>query len=51
LEDSEAYLEGENQEKFLQFMRKVLQWDPEKRYSAGGLLMDPWLNTTVYKSQ
>ncbi|RAL12337.1 putative protein kinase [Aspergillus homomorphus CBS 101889] len=44
LEDSEEYLEGENKELFMQFVRKMLQWDPEARLSARELLMDPWLN-------
>lgn len=44
LDDLEEYLEGENKKMFMQFMRKMLQWDPEERLSAGELLMDPWLN-------
>lgn len=43
LEDSEEYLEGENQVMFMQFMRKMLRWDPEERQSARDLLSDPWL--------
>lgn len=45
LEDSEEYLEGESHALFLQFMRKMLQWDPDERLSARELLMDPWLNS------
>ncbi|KAB8205359.1 kinase-like domain-containing protein [Aspergillus parasiticus] len=45
LDDIEVYLEGENKEMFMQFMRKILQWDPEERQSAQELLMDPWLMT------
>ncbi|OJD24771.1 CMGC/SRPK protein kinase [Blastomyces percursus] len=37
------YLEGENKKPFLQFMRKMLTWTPEARYSARALLMDEWL--------
>ncbi|GIK00082.1 hypothetical protein Aspvir_004097 [Aspergillus viridinutans] len=45
LEDSEEYLEGENKKMFMQFVRKMLRWDPEERQSARELLMDPWLTT------
>lgn len=45
LEDSEVYLEGKNKMLFLQFMRKMLRWDPDERQTAGELLMDPWLNS------
>ena len=45
LEDSEEYLEGENKHLFLQFMRKMSQWDPDDRQSASDLLKDPWLNS------
>ncbi|PYH66775.1 putative protein kinase [Aspergillus vadensis CBS 113365] len=44
LDDSEEYyLEGENKQMFMNFMRKMLRWDPEKRQSARELLTDPWL--------
>jgi serine/threonine protein kinase len=43
LEDSEEYLEGENKKMFMQFVRKMLRWDPEERQSARELLTDPWL--------
>ncbi|OJJ43934.1 hypothetical protein ASPZODRAFT_145071 [Penicilliopsis zonata CBS 506.65] len=43
LEDSEEYLEGQNKIMFLRFMRKMLQWDPDKRHNARELLEDPWL--------
>ncbi|GFF63546.1 hypothetical protein IFM47457_00404 [Aspergillus lentulus] len=45
LEDSEEYLEGGNEKMFIQFVRKMLRWDPEERQSARELLMDPWLAT------
>lgn len=45
LEDSEEYLDGENKRMFLQFVRKMLRWDPEERQSARELLTDPWLTT------
>lgn len=44
LEDSEEYLEGANKKMFMDFIRKMLQWDPNERLSARELLMDPWLN-------
>jgi serine/threonine-protein kinase SRPK3 len=44
LEDSEANLEGENKKMFMQFMRKMLQWEPEDRQSAVELMTDPWLS-------
>ncbi|KAJ9234127.1 hypothetical protein DTO169E5_6704 [Paecilomyces variotii] len=43
LEESEEYLEGENKNMFMQFIRKMLRWDPEERQSARELLSDPWL--------
>ncbi|PYH92182.1 kinase-like protein [Aspergillus ellipticus CBS 707.79] len=45
LEDSEEYLEGEDKKMLMQFVRKMLQWDPEKRQSARELLTDPWLTS------
>ncbi|KAJ5569564.1 kinase-like protein [Penicillium hispanicum] len=45
LEDLEGYLEGDNKVLFMQFMRKMLRWDPDERQTARELLMDPWLNT------
>ena len=44
LEDSEEYLEGANKKMFMDFIRKMLQWDPNERLSARELLLDPWLN-------
>ena len=43
LEISEGRLEGDNKAAFLQFIRKMLQWNPEKRSTAKELLADPWL--------
>lgn len=34
LEDSEEYLEGINKQIFMQFVRKMLQWDLYERQSA-----------------
>jgi serine/threonine-protein kinase SRPK3 len=44
LEDSEEQLSGENKALFLDFMRKMLHWVPEKRQTAKQLLDDPWLS-------
>ncbi len=44
LEDSEEQLRGENKALFLDFMRKMLQWVPEKRQTAKQLLGHPWLS-------
>ena len=44
LEDSEEQLSGDNKALFMDFMRKILQWVPEKRQSARQLLDHPWLN-------
>ncbi|KAH7333277.1 kinase-like domain-containing protein [Rhexocercosporidium sp. MPI-PUGE-AT-0058] len=38
-------LTGKEKILFLQFMRKMLRWVPEKRMSAFDLLDDPWLNS------
>ncbi|KAF2139556.1 uncharacterized protein K452DRAFT_254010 [Aplosporella prunicola CBS 121167] len=43
LERRETSLEGEDRECFLRFMRKMLQWEPEKRCSAGELAEDEWI--------
>lgn len=43
LEEAETSLEGSDKVLFLQFMRKMLQWDPQKRYTAKQLLEDEWL--------
>lgn len=37
-------LEGQNKTAILKFARKMLQWDPNKRFSACELLEDSWLN-------
>ncbi|CAI7568051.1 unnamed protein product [Penicillium crustosum] len=43
LEQREEILQGEQQQLFLAFMRKMLQWRPEERSSARELLADRWL--------
>ena len=47
LEDIETNLQGEDKERFLQLMRKMLQWLPEKRSTARELLQDPWLQAQL----
>lgn len=44
LEAREERFEGEKKEKFLNFIRSMLQWDPKDRLTARELLDDPWLN-------
>ncbi|OBT81496.1 hypothetical protein VE02_09881 [Pseudogymnoascus sp. 03VT05] len=44
LEAVEENLEGKNKELFLNFIRSMLQWEPEKRRTARELLSDPWLS-------
>ncbi|KAG6022742.1 hypothetical protein E4U40_004413 [Claviceps sp. LM458 group G5] len=43
LEQRESVLEGEDRDCFLRFMRKMLQWDPDKRSSAKELAEDEWI--------
>ncbi|KAL4917872.1 kinase-like domain-containing protein [Aspergillus aurantiobrunneus] len=43
LEQRETTLEGEDRACFLRFMRKMLQWEPEKRSSAKELAEDEWI--------
>jgi serine/threonine-protein kinase SRPK3 len=43
LEEIETALAGEDKKRFMQFMRKMLQWDPDDRSTAKELLKDPWL--------
>ena len=45
IEDRETTLkdEGADRDRFLRLMRKMLQWDPEKRSSARELSEDEWI--------
>jgi serine/threonine-protein kinase SRPK3 len=43
LEAVEENLGGKNKELFLNMVRSMLQWEPEKRKTARELLSDPWL--------
>ncbi|KAE8137308.1 kinase-like domain-containing protein [Aspergillus pseudotamarii] len=46
LEGIESNLRAEQQEDFLRFIRKMLQWRPEDRPTANELLSDSWLRST-----
>ncbi|KAL4938853.1 hypothetical protein BDV06DRAFT_231493 [Aspergillus oleicola] len=45
LEKLERNLDGDEQQPFLRFLRKMLKWKPEERESARELLEDPWLRS------
>jgi hypothetical protein len=45
LEESEQFLDPEERKLFCQFIRKMVQWVPERRQTAKQLLDDPWLNS------
>ncbi|KAM3425092.1 hypothetical protein BST61_g7058 [Cercospora zeina] len=45
LEAVETRLSGDNKAAFLTFVRKMLQWCPERRQTAKQLLDDSWLNS------
>jgi serine/threonine-protein kinase SRPK3 len=52
LEEEERVLKdaGVNNRLFLQFMRRILVWEPEKRATASELLADPWLASVTSSS-
>jgi serine/threonine-protein kinase SRPK3 len=43
LEASATRLDGDNKALFLDFVRKMLDWMPERRHTAEQLLKHPWL--------
>lgn len=43
LETSSTRLDGSDKVLFLEFVRKMLDWMPEKRHTAKQLLEHPWL--------
>ncbi|PLN85805.1 protein kinase-like protein [Aspergillus taichungensis] len=43
------HLEGEEKEMFLRLLRKMLQWEPEKRSSAMELEQDEWVQAELHK--
>ncbi|CEL00638.1 hypothetical protein ASPCAL00236 [Aspergillus calidoustus] len=48
LESRESRLEGENKRRFLQFLRKTMQWQPEDRPTAEDLFADEWVRGDDY---
>ncbi|KAG6092112.1 hypothetical protein E4U30_005847 [Claviceps sp. LM220 group G6] len=48
LEQRETFLEGEDRDCFLRLMKKMLQWEPEKRSSAKELAEDEWVLKHLY---
>lgn len=53
LEEEECILKeaGVVNTPFLQFMRRILVWEPEKRATASELLADPWLASVIPSSR
>lgn len=49
LEKRETSLEGEEKEMFLRLVRKMLQWEPERRSSAMELEQDEWVQAQLHK--
>jgi serine/threonine-protein kinase SRPK3 len=47
LESSEENLEGEKKLEFLKFVRCMLQWRPEDRWTAKELLEHPWMRENL----
>ncbi|KAJ5355463.1 uncharacterized protein N7496_012675, partial [Penicillium cataractarum] len=45
----EERLEGDEEDDFLRFLRRMLCWLPEERASAKDLLFDPWLVHGLFK--
>jgi hypothetical protein len=48
LEQLETNLEGPEKKLFLEFMGKMLQWDPQNRQTAKQLLGDEWLKKHIH---
>ena len=47
LEERETTLSGQDKDLFLRMVRKMLQWEPEKRATAGELANDEWIRKTL----
>lgn len=43
LEEMERHLAMDEKRRFIEFMRKMLQWAPERRSTAEELFQDAWL--------
>ncbi|KAH9822018.1 protein kinase [Teratosphaeria destructans] len=50
LEQMDQRLEGEEKARFLEFMRKMLRWDPEERHDCDALYWDEWLLADLIES-
>jgi serine/threonine-protein kinase SRPK3 len=53
LEEEESVLKnaGVDNTPFLQFIRRILVWEPERRATASQLLADPWLASVIPSSK
>jgi hypothetical protein len=47
LEERETTLEGQDNERFLRLIRKMLQWEPGRRSSAKELGQDEWIRQNL----
>ncbi|KAI1921089.1 hypothetical protein LOZ12_001108 [Ophidiomyces ophidiicola] len=47
LDQIEARYQGQDQDLFLKFVRKMIQWAPDNRSTANELLHDAWLNSKL----
>ncbi|OAQ65341.1 CMGC/DYRK protein kinase [Pochonia chlamydosporia 170] len=43
LKNTVSSISGQEKDKFLEFARRMIKWDPEERSTAKELLKDPWL--------
>lgn len=50
LERMDQKLEGEEKQKFIALMRKMLQWNPEHRQDIEGVYWDEWLLADLIES-
>ncbi|RMY96140.1 hypothetical protein D0861_00288 [Hortaea werneckii] len=50
LEQMDQRLEGEEKVRFMSFMRKMLQWDPEDRQDSESIYWDEWLLADLIES-
>jgi len=50
LEIAEERLRGEEKQKFLAFMRRMLKWDPKEREDSNDIYWDEWLLADLIES-
>ena len=50
LETEERWLDGEDKQKFIYLLRKMLQWDPMVRHSIDDIFADEWLSADEVES-